>query len=560
MAKKLKTSEDVKKETIEVIPFNKGSIHVEKNRIRQLVIKTDKNGHDYIASEELILDGKLQIDKKTFDYKTNNRELFSFWFNDYYYPTMPMLRVLELLKPYMYKGLVGRDIIKRMFNVRGKKIPIVKPEYILGFNNGWKLPQLEKDNGYTIILYTDYQREVYNRAKKIVKNYSESKKKEILKKITTLIEKTQNRENFIILFAWSLSAPFRLAILDYCDIFPHLFNVGKRLSGKNTLEKTFITNFYKIYEKMLSPNTLESISRLEDHLIESTFPHVITEIHKVQNINTIPILKDHATGISDFDRKKNAYEIAFKKPKVAGLSLDSNNPIRILEDPAINTKIIINEFKNQVSIDPIWKELNRELKKERLFSFIYDYTKNWTNKDVNRLLDKQREKIEKEFGLEKVQKLERENPRLISIYQILLFGLDLLQTVFEIEIDEAIETILNPIKLGRRFIPMELRDKLFHFCKLATNFDEGGKNDYGSYVKGDNPKFLQFPLKLNSMYYCFTQDNLRDFNEYSKKNYHLKELNNLIADALENKEDMQYVNKRFNGMMTRFIQIKRDLF
>lgn len=70
MAKKLKTSEDVKKETIEVIPFNKGSIHVEKNRIRQLVIKTDKNGHDYIASEELILDGKLQLDKKTFDYKT----------------------------------------------------------------------------------------------------------------------------------------------------------------------------------------------------------------------------------------------------------------------------------------------------------------------------------------------------------------------------------------------------------------------------------------------------------------------------------------------------------
>ena len=230
----------------------------------------------------------------------------------------------------MYKGLIGRDIIKKVFNVLSKKIPTVKPEYIIGFNNGWKLPQLEAENGYTIIIYTDYQRDVYNNAKNVIKDYSENKKKEILRKFGNLVEITQNRENLVILLAWSLSAPFRLAILEYCDIFPHLFNIGIRLSGKNTLEKTFITDFYKIYDKMLSPNTLESISRLEDHLAESTFPQVITEIHKVKNINTIPILKDHATGISDFERKKNAYEIAFRKPKVAGLSLDSNNPIKIL--------------------------------------------------------------------------------------------------------------------------------------------------------------------------------------------------------------------------------------
>ena len=68
------------------------------------------------------------------------------------------------------------------------------------------------------------------------------------------------------------------------------------MTGKNTLESTFITDFYKIYDKMLSPNVLESDSRLEDHLTESTFPHVITENHKVKNINVLPILKDHATG------------------------------------------------------------------------------------------------------------------------------------------------------------------------------------------------------------------------------------------------------------------------
>ncbi len=544
------------------IRFNRGEIIITNKQIHLSILKKDENGKEYASSEELILDGSIKFDKKTFDYKTNNSELFSFWFNDYYYPTMPMSRILDTLRPYTYKGNNGMDIIKRYFNVESKDMLTVKAEYVLGFNNGWKLPQLEGEKGYAIIVYTDYQKDAYNKAKTIIKEYSEKKKTEIIEKFTKLIEITQNRENLVILLAWSLSAPFRLPILEYCDIFPHLFNIGNRLSGKNTLESTFITDFYKIYDKMLSPNVLESDSRLEDHLTESTFPHVITEIHKVKNINVLPLLKDHATGTSDFERKKNAFELAVRKPKVAGLSFDSNNPLDFLKDSAMNTKVIVNNFKKQVTVDPIWKNLNRELKKEKLFSFIYDYTKNWTNKDVHSLLERQLDKIENEFGLEKVQRLERENPRLISIYQILMFGLELLKNVFGIEIDEGIETILNPIKIGRQLVSMELKDKLFAFCKKAKDFDEGYLDINGYFRKGDNPKHLQFPLKLdkNERNYCFTQDNLRDFNEYSKKAYYLKELNDLIADALEDKENIQLVNKHFNGNRTRYIQIKKDLF
>ncbi len=173
--KKVKEVKEVKTEIIEVIPFNKGSIHVGENRISLITTKII-DGEKHFQSNKLIMDGSLKLDKKTRDYKRRNKELYSFWFDGYYYNTMPMSFILDMLKDYYYGGNQGRDVIKRIFYFLGKSIPIVKPEYVLGFNNGWKLPQLEEDNGYAIIVYTDYQKDVYNRAKKSIKEYSEEKK------------------------------------------------------------------------------------------------------------------------------------------------------------------------------------------------------------------------------------------------------------------------------------------------------------------------------------------------------------------------------------------------
>ena len=535
-------------------------IEVRDNGIFKIIWRTDIEGNLH-PTEIQILDGKLEMFFKVYDTRLDVKR-FTFKFDGVQHNTYTIMNIIHRFEEYIYEGTHGRDIIKKVFNYYSEKIEEKKPEYIAGFNNGWRLPQLEGDNGYTIIVYTDFERNVYENLKNIIKKYSEKEKEEVIKKFQQLVQITQNKDNLIILLAWSLAAPFRLAILEYCNIFPHLFNVGVRLSGKNALEETFITNFYKAYDTMLSPNTLESISRLEDHLSESTFPHVITEIHKVRNMNTTAILKDHATGISHFERKKSAFEIGIKKEKIAGLSIDSNNPIDIFKDPAMNTKIITNEFKRQVKTDPKWKKLNRELKKEKLFSFIYEYTKNWNNINVFQELEKQYNRIQEELGLEGIQKLEKENPRLVSIYQILLFGLELLKNVFDIEIEEGIETILNPVRVGRQFISIELKDQFFAFCTTAINFDEGYQDENGNYRKGNNPKHLQYSLGLNKQdtHYCFTQNNLRDFNEFSKKNYHLKELNNLMLDCLKNNGDMQYVNKRFNNHRTRYIQINRDLF
>ena len=361
-----------------------------------------------------------------------------------------------------------------------------------------------------------------------------------------------------------MSAPFRLAILEYCDIFPHLYNYGERNTGKSSLEKFWIVHFYKIYENYLSSTVLESDSRLEDHATESTFPHNIQECHKVKNINAMPLLKDIATGISAFDRKKSAREVDFEKPKTAGFCLDSNNIVSAFKSPAFNTKCITNEFtKNDViELDNKWRELYRELKKEKLFSFIYEITKEWNNKIVFKKMDLILNQIKEIFKEENIdfKTIERENPRIISFYQIVLFGIELFYKTFDIELEK--KEVFKALIKGRQILPLELKDQFLTFCKSAIDFDEGYTDDNGIFRKGDNPSEIHYPLKMNkdNIYYCFTQDNLRDFKQYAGKKYSMPELNGLISDALENKHDIEYVNKRFNGIKTRYLQIKRELF
>jgi len=543
------------------IPFDNYIIEIRENGIYRTIFK-EKDGK-VRRNRELIMYGNLNILYKTTDNK--GRNLFSFNFNNVQYNTYSSEDVIKRLTDKIYKGNIGRDIVKHTFNVIGDELKGRKAEYIIGFNNGWKLPQLEIEKKFLLVTYTDYQNKTYNRAKNIIKEYSIKEKEKIKQTLREFVDITQtNKTRLTIIIAWSISAPFRLTFLDYCDIFPHLYNYGERNTGKSSLEKFYIVHFYKIYENYLSSTVLESDSRLEDHASESTFPHNIQECHKVKNINAMPLLKDIATGISLFDRKKSAREIDVEKPKIAGFCLDSNNIVSAFKTPAFNTKSITNEFTKDdvIKIDDKWRKLYRELKKEKLFSFVYEITKDWNNKIIFEKLDSLLNQI-KEILKEKqidFEKIEKENPRIIYFYQIILFGIELFNEAFGIELEK--EGVLEALIKGRSILPLELKDQFIHFCKLALKYDHGYDDNYGNWHKGDNPKFLTCPLEIdkNKEYYCFTQDNLRDFNEYAKKNYNLKGLNNLLIDALENKDDMQYVNKRFQGIMTRYIQINKDLF
>jgi len=216
----------------------------------------------------------------------------------------------------------------------------------------------------------------------------------------------------------------------------------------------------------------------------------------------------------------------------------------------------MNEFKKKdiPTIDFEWKKLNRELKKEKLFSFIYNATKDWNNKTLFKIFDEIIIKTKENIADYEI--IEKAHPRILSIYQIYLFGLYLWEQCFDFSLKELLNIdktqILESLISGRKIIPSNLLDQFYYFCLRAINFEEDSSEPYydktGSehfkIIRGNNPKFLTCALKeqKDGFHYAFTQDNLRDFNEYTKTKYNLKNLPTKLEDGLDDKEDIIHKN------------------
>lgn len=553
-------------ELFETLEFNNCQIELRETGIYKAVWKFPSDGAPYCI-RTLVLDGKLEILKMTIDKQQNNTNLFVCFFGDKYFHTKSITEMLEILNEQIYMGNIGRDIIRRVFNVTTEKMQELaqKPEYILGFNDGWKLPQLENNKGFLLILYTDYQKDAYLRAKNMLSEYPENEKEIIRQNLKKILEITQvSPIKTIMIIAWATASPFRLPIIEYLEFFPHLLNYGRKYTGKSILEKLFIVHFYGILKQHLTPLTLDSTARLEDYLSQSTFPISLQEVYETKNFAVEPILKDHATGGGDYERKKNARELDFRKPKVAGVNLDCNEIPKGFLKPAFNSRCATIEYStiDKIEFDPEWKKLYRDLRKEKLFSFLFEYTKDWNNETVFETLDGIYQYINNNKDeIMDIEKLESDYPRLVITYQILLFGIYLFENSFDIdfksiiksnkywekykEIDIRKEILILLIK-GRQVISREIKDKFYHFCKLAVSFDEGYNDDNGNYHRGNNPKFLTCKLEMekNNFHFVFTQDNLRDFTEYTRERFSMKELAELVEDAIKDKDDIQYTRIR----------------
>lgn len=554
-------------EALLTIPFNNSTIEIRKDGIYE--VKNYERKIDYI----LTLDGDVKVLFKVNDKKLNI-DRFTFSINNKTFHTLSLMEIVRLLEDKTYGGTHGKDIIKRVFNYLTDKIEERKPEYIIGFNDGWKLPINEREKKYALIQYTDIDKDVYERTKLIIKQYSEKEKEKIRKTLKEFIERTQTQPlKLATIIGWSLSAVFRMSIMDFFEIFPHLYNFGERTAGKGSLEKFWIVHLYKIFEKLLPSKTLESSSRLEDYLASGTFPICITEAEGRYIRNTIPILKEHPTDNTDFERKKNAKELLFRKPKCAGLTIDSNYIIEEFKDAALNSKVILNEFTKEdiPKRDYTWKRLYRELKKKKLFSFIYAATKDWDHETLIRIFELNIEETEKNFIDH--EDIERKNPRIIAIYCILKFGLYIFHHSFGFSL-ESILKIKNEDLLGylikeRRVIPSNLIGKFYSFCLIALDYDEGGEDDRGHFYRGDNPKFLTSKLEMHKddFHFAFSQKNLRDFNEFIagstySRPYSLTGLFNVLQDGFSNKDNITLSNIiAFKGKKkTNYILITKDWF
>ena len=549
-----------------IIPFDKTEIEIRDDGIYEINAKINQKKDELEIEEKLILEGCFKLHFKVFDEKLNE-DRFTFSLNEKNYHALTIIEALSKLEEKIYYGNRGKDIIKRVFNYLSKRINERKREYVLGFNDGWKLPINEKEKNLGFILYTDMDKEVYRRSNHIIKSYSYEEKEKILKKLKEFIERTQTPPlKLVIIIGWSLSSVFRMSLVDYFEIFPHLYNFGERTAGKGSLEKFWIMSFYKIHEKLLPSKTLESPSRLEDYLASSTFPICITEAEGKYIKNCISILKEHPTDNTDFERKKNAKEFLFKKPKCSGLALDSNHIIEEFRDAALNSKVLLNEFtdKDIPKRDYEWKKLYRELKKEFLFSFVYEATKDWNNDFIFRILELIRKETEEKFPNH--EKLERMNPRLMAIFCILKFGLYVFHLSFGFSLDSikpfTDKKLLNYLIKTRKVIPAHLMDQFYSFCEIALEYD-----DLVAFQQ--KPKFLTEKLRehKNGKFYAFSQQNLRDFNEYVRgstysKAYSLTSLYNELQDALTNKDDILLKNTQAFDYMkkTNYILIRKSWF
>jgi hypothetical protein len=194
--------------------------------------------------------------------------------------------------------------------------------------------------------------------------------------------------------------------------------------------------------------------------------------------------------------------------------------------------IVIDFEASEVIVDdPKWGELYNELKKEKLFTFMYEHTKTWKDKDVFSLAE-EIEKEEKFFG---------SHSRLKKKYLIIRFGLRIFRDIFDIDLSQYLHPDL--LASGERFIAASLFDKFIDFCQQARDFDIGSYDDNGNYRRGNNPPYLTSELIYEERYnsFMFTQRNLRDFNQFNDQgNHQLRPLVNLIMDAIRNKEYIEY--------------------
>lgn len=565
-----KTEKDNEPETIQTIyNFNGFDIWVRTDGIWKIEWhypkNTDKEPY-YIPT--LILDGQLDIDRMTTDEQMNNEDLFVVNFKDKHIHTKRIKDILKILDDSLYCGSIGRDFIKKVFNYNGDILRKTKdsPRYILGFSDGWNLPQLEEKYKYLLVLYTDYQYQSYKRTKNLLdEKLSDKKKIEIRNTLIEFLNKTQMKPVKLMLnIAWSIAAPFRIPIIKFLNIFPLLINHGDPGSGKSYIEDFFIVNFYKVLEKHISPNILESPSRFEDQISQSSLPISIQEIYECRDRSIVPLLKDHATGISDFERKKDARSLDFKKPKTAAVNLDCNKLPPQFNTPALNTRSIFIDYgeSDKVIRDPEWIDLFIKLSKESLFSFIYEYTQDWDNEFIDNKFREIYNFIKEETGIN-ISETEKEYPRLLAIYQIMIFGIELFQKAFDIDLRKLFNEKYpnNPIEIdvelynfllkARKGMTLDIRDQFYYYCNQAVYFDPENKE-----IK--YPAYLSVKMEnYNPDYYLFTQDNLHDFNKYTSQNYTLKELKDLLYDSIEDKNLIKDARPRVNNSRPYVILVSK---
>ncbi len=536
------------------------------------IIELDKNNPGNVIRSKIAGFG-IEFLWYTLDKQSNNVERYGVIAGKKVLNNCTVEEFIKIQEGLILRGNFGKDIIRVLFMKARRTIREKKPKYILGFKNGWYLPVDEDKENYMIIAYTDEQRNVLRRCKKMYKEYPVKEKNDIKKKMNEFVRITQIPKDFLhIILAYCIIAPFKLSFMEKFGLFPNLILEGTKHTGKTAIIDFFGNYFYKHYKEHMSGQTAKSMARFEDTISSSTFPRVIDEFNGV-SVEVIDMLKEMATSVSDYRRKTSA-TTQFSRPKITPLIITSNDIGVHFNDSANSSRAITLNFKVTIQRDNQWVKLKNELRRKKLFSLVYDYTKDWKNKEVIDLVERAIEKIitrqEKkswkmkkftpsEIVLQRYQKVEKDYPRILEIFQIILAGAQLFEEVFGVKLDT--NEFLSILVGSRRELLTDLIDKFFIFCDNAIMYDPTDP-------EARSHKYLNHRLEERNVRgkpageFVFTQDNLHDFNTYNQfldqKKYRLRELGNLLEEALEVKDLVRYKNVRFKSVVRWAIVIKMD--
>ena len=513
--------------------YDNSLIEITKSEINLLELPYKKSS----KYERITVTGfSLDILYKTLDRKNDNITLFTFKKNNEILNNYELSDFLKKFDSEIIKKRIGTEVIKYIFSEKSKYCKNKKPKYILGFNNGWYLPINEEKIDYTIICYTDEQKQIFQNCKNIYKQYSNEEKLKIRPIFKKFIKLTQIKPTYLsIIIGWSMIAPFKLFFISNYKLFPHLILIGKRYTGKTSFLDFIITLFFKHYKTHLSAQSIETLARFEDMTSGSTLPVFVDEFDNIiQSI--VNVLLEMATSTSDYKRKLSV-KSQISRPRIVPFSTTSNKLGKFYMKPAHNSRAIILTIDDSMTRDQTWVDLKEKLEKEKLFSFLYDYTKDWTNKDLKDLIKETEEKYKIDEYIKRISDLkiikyfsEKYYPRIRDIYMIILTGVNLFENIFDIKLET--DGILKVLIESRKQTSFDLLSKFKEFCILKTTYDP---KEISRYISCG---------MVTDKYgnYIFRQIDLEDFNRFMGHRYFLKPLYEILNEGLDNKSLIKLIN------------------
>jgi len=518
------------------IPYDNNIIEMRKNEI-YLLLRQGSNINYY--KRILIAGFDLNILYKAIDEKRNNIELFTFYSNGKEFYSFEVNELFGIYKDKLFKGNLGRDVIRKIFEEKSKTLPVRKAKYINGFYDGWYIPFDDKESDFMLICHTQEQRDVLNSVRNAYKSYSNKEKLKLCQILNKFIKITTFNPYYLtITAAWSIISLFKPYFIKYHKIFPHLGMEGDRATAKTAIMDTLINDIWGIYEEHLAGSSAKSIARVEYIVSAGVFAIYIDEL-EVSDRTFLIILKEMAGAMSNHIKLNPDGSIRVKTPKVASIAMSSNTGYlkEQFGDLANNSKAIILNPKNPIKRDAEWVKLAIKIKEGKFLSLVYDYTKDWTNKDLDKLV----KEVERKYNIdEKIKELgddeyvNKHYPRIRDIYTIILAGVLLFEKIFNIKL-KTDNKILNILVKSRGYMLSELVNYFITYCNKAKDYFKSDIDSEGKTITKNHPRYLNHELRVNSKGWgLFGVDNLEDFKQMTKINFKsLPDCCNQVIEGLQ---------------------------